>query len=316
MTATFPNSDLLAVEADFLVYQTDLLRNVASDIHSAADILGYEAYDLESRSICLRRDAWHMRSEEAHGTVAAAGDGRRDQDKASRRIHLAARLMDAARQAKTDLKCLVEIVCAARLLETNQDRVKIDVKNEEEKEESVDRKGHLSIHGHDTTACTDIAEVKAAGLTSVKTSKLNDGLCMQTLAQKDGAFPAPGPVSVASTRKQRQQQKHWNVDISDTSGTLVDSDIDLDDRGWKKAGTRLTNKRSYAQMEVDQTPVTKDATIDSQPQTLQETDKEDVLAWIPPKFDISRRSVHVAANQHLQSLMMQQSKRARMERAS
>jgi hypothetical protein len=263
-------SDLLYQEADFIKHQADLIREVGNDIHTAAGMVQYRAYDFETRAVCLRKAAWDAKWVDELGT-AAHEMIEEDQHRRAKLMEHADELMDAAQNVKIGLHKLIQIAYRSGILETTQVNECTDCGKEE--------------HATDCWGQRDIAASSQPDLCAAVGSltDLNTGYSLPaTFLDPSSLTKNPINLSKATQR--------WSVD---TATTLVDSEdisMVLDDFTGGSL-SRSTSMTSCSDMEVANAILedtnTTESDIESENE-VEENDDEEILKWIPQKIDFSR----------------------------
>ena len=293
-------SDLLYQEADFVKHQADLIREVGNDIHTAAGMVQYRAYDFETRAVCLRKAAWDSKWIDDIG-IAAQELVEEGQHRRSKLMEHADELMEAAQNVKIGLHKLIQIAYRSGLLETTHVKECTDCGKEE--------------HAVGCWTERDIAASSHPDLCAAVGSLtgLNTG-CSLPAAFVDPSSLTKNPINLSKATKR------WSVD---TATTLVDSEdismvLDDDTGGSLSRSTSMTSSSSYSDMEVTNAILEETNTIQSGTRSddeIKEDDDEEILSWVPQKIDLSRLSVQFTANRVVQSAMAGEKERMRRERA-
>ncbi|KAI1615808.1 hypothetical protein EDD36DRAFT_417294 [Exophiala viscosa] len=111
-------SEALKVEADFLQAQAELIRDFGNDVHFAASVIGYRAYDYETRAACLRKASWDLRSVNDIGKCPP--EESLDRFRRAKLADSAAEFMNAVQHVKIGLQTVIEIAYRSGLLEDTQ----------------------------------------------------------------------------------------------------------------------------------------------------------------------------------------------------
>ncbi|KAK4937238.1 hypothetical protein LTR10_022070 [Elasticomyces elasticus] len=276
IAVTSSPSQALQVEASFLQAQAELIRDVGNDVHFAASIIGYRAYDYETRAACLRKAAWDMRSADAMDTRLAEESA--DQFRRARLVDNAAELMDAVQRVKIGLQTVIEIAYRSGLLEDN----------------------HGSQEDGKTSSVLPDVPASVGALT-----ESNTGYSLSSSFLK--AQESRGYVVTLGDDVQPQMP----AEVSVRAVPPKDSSTDLEDNRFETS-TDSSELTSYSDMQS--ATATFHECADAQSST-QPTKEEEVLEWIPSNLRLSRRSIHMAADGVYQSLMMRDQGREQMERA-
>ncbi|KAK5462860.1 hypothetical protein LTS15_002572 [Exophiala xenobiotica] len=266
-------SDLLYQEADFIKHQAALIREVGNDIHTAAGMVQYRAYDFETRAVCLRKAAWDAKWVDELGT-AAHEMIEEDQHRGAKLMEHADELMDAAQNVKIGLHKLVQIAYRSGILETTQVNECTDYGKEE--------------HAADCWAMRDIAASSRPDLCAAVGS-LTD---LNTGSSLPATFVDPSLLTKNPINLSKPMQR-WSVD---TATTLIDSEdisMVLDDvtGGSLSRSTSMASASSCYDMETadDILEDTNTVESDTEPENeVEENDDEEILKWIPQKIDFSR----------------------------
>ncbi len=300
MASKSSSSDLLYREAHFVKHQADLIREVANDIHTAAGMVQYRAYDFETRAVCLRKAAWDSKWVDDLG-VAAQDMIEEDQHRHWKLVEHAAELMDAAQNVKIGLHKLIQIAYRSGLLETTHEKECMGCGKEK----------------HDTCCQIerDIAASSQPDLCAAVGSLtgLNTG-CSLPATFVDPSSLTKNPINLSKAAKR------WSVDTATTFVESEDISMVLDDEtgGSLSRSTSMISSSTYSDMEVTNAILEETNTIQSGTRSddeIKEDDDEEILSWVPQKIDLSRLSVQFTANRVVQSAMAGEKERMRRERA-
>ncbi|KAK5558062.1 hypothetical protein LTR46_004241 [Exophiala xenobiotica] len=245
-------SDLLYQEADFIKHQADLIREVGNDIHTAAGMVQYRAYDFETRAVCLRKAAWDAKWVDELGT-AAHEMIEEDQHRRAKLMEHADELMDAAQNVKIGLHKLIQIAYRSGILETTQ----------------VNESRHCCLFSTRSVCCYWISDNTGYSLPA-------------TFLDPSSLTKNPINLSKATQR--------WSVDTATTLVDSEDISMVLDDFTGGSL-SRSTSMTSCSDMEVAHAILEDTNTIESDIESeseVEENDDEEILKWIPQKIDLSR----------------------------
>jgi hypothetical protein len=112
MAAVSACSKLHYLEADCVEEQYKVLQVLSDDFHYAANILRYKVYDIENRSLAVRKAAWEANATDLYGGRVLANSQTEEQWRAKQMLKNNTMMLEVAEQVKIGLKTLIEVVCA------------------------------------------------------------------------------------------------------------------------------------------------------------------------------------------------------------
>ena len=116
MAAVSCYPDLHFLEADCIQQQSEVLRGLANDLHYAANIFNYTAYDIDNQAMAVRRAGW-VNTSATFGNESMVADRQifERKDRAKQLLKDNAMMLEIAEQVKSGLKKLIETVCKASI---------------------------------------------------------------------------------------------------------------------------------------------------------------------------------------------------------